>query len=82
MALLDHDRQVVAYDCGMPTDMQAYDIGERNHWCMCVCKRVYFLEKMFAIQKLFIWSFIAFSDPLLTSHSIKIITYNLIYFVG
>jgi hypothetical protein len=47
-----------------------------------VCKRVYFQEKMFAIQKLFIWSFIAFSDPLLTSHSIKIITYNLIYFVG
>jgi hypothetical protein len=33
MALLDHDRQVVAYDCGKPTDMQAYDIGERNHWC-------------------------------------------------
>jgi hypothetical protein len=33
MALLDHDRQVVAYDCGKPTDMQAYDIGERNYWC-------------------------------------------------
>jgi hypothetical protein len=33
MALLDHDRQVVAYDCGRPMDMQAYDIGERNHWC-------------------------------------------------
>jgi hypothetical protein len=33
MALLDHDRQVVAYDCGKPTDMQAFDIGERNHWC-------------------------------------------------
>jgi hypothetical protein len=33
MALGDHDTQVVAYDCGKPTDMQAYDIGERNHWC-------------------------------------------------
>jgi hypothetical protein len=32
MALGDHDKQVVAYDCGKPTDMQAYDIGERNHW--------------------------------------------------
>jgi hypothetical protein len=33
MALLDHDRQMVAYNWGKPTDMQAYDIGERNHWC-------------------------------------------------
>jgi hypothetical protein len=33
MALGNHDKQVVAYDCGRPTDLQAYDIGERNHWC-------------------------------------------------
>jgi hypothetical protein len=33
MALGDHDKQVIAYDCGKPTDLQAYDIGERNHWC-------------------------------------------------
>jgi hypothetical protein len=33
MALGDHNKQVVAYDCEKPTDMQAYDIGERNHWC-------------------------------------------------
>jgi hypothetical protein len=32
MALGNQDSQVVAYDCGKPTDMQAYDIGERNHW--------------------------------------------------
>jgi hypothetical protein len=33
MALSDHDRQVIAYDCGKPTGMRAYDTGERNHWC-------------------------------------------------
>jgi hypothetical protein len=33
MALGDHDKQVIVYDCGKPTDLQAYDIGERNHWC-------------------------------------------------
>jgi hypothetical protein len=33
MALSDHDRQVIAYDCGKPTEMRAYDTGERNHWC-------------------------------------------------
>jgi hypothetical protein len=33
MALGDHDKQVIAYDCGKPTHLQAYDIGERNHWC-------------------------------------------------
>jgi hypothetical protein len=33
MALGDHDKQVIAYDCGKPTDLRAYDIGERNHRC-------------------------------------------------
>jgi hypothetical protein len=33
MALSDHDRQVIAYDCGKPSGKQAYDTGERNHWC-------------------------------------------------
>jgi hypothetical protein len=33
MALGDHDRQVIAYDCGKPTGMRAYDTGKRNHWC-------------------------------------------------
>jgi hypothetical protein len=33
MALSDHDRQVIAYDCGNPSGIQAYDTGERNHWC-------------------------------------------------
>jgi hypothetical protein len=33
MALSNHDRQVIAYDCGKPSGMQAYDTGERNHWC-------------------------------------------------
>jgi hypothetical protein len=32
MALGDHDKQVIAYNCGKPTDLRAYDIGERNHW--------------------------------------------------
>jgi hypothetical protein len=32
MALSDHDRQVIAYDCGNPSKIQAYDTGERNHW--------------------------------------------------
>jgi hypothetical protein len=32
MALSDHDRQVIAYDCGDPSGIQAYDTGERNHW--------------------------------------------------
>jgi hypothetical protein len=33
MALSDHDRQVIAYHCGNPSGIQAYDTGERNHWC-------------------------------------------------
>jgi hypothetical protein len=45
MALLDHDRQVVAYDCGKPTDMQAYDIGERNHWCDLNHGPLYYKDK-------------------------------------
>jgi hypothetical protein len=49
----------------------------------CVCVNVlYFLEMMFSDTETVIWSSIAFSDPLLTSHSIKNVTYNLIYFVG
>jgi hypothetical protein len=32
MALSDHDRQVIAYDCGNPSGIQAYDTGEQNHW--------------------------------------------------
>jgi hypothetical protein len=33
MALSDHGRQFIAYDCGIPSGIQAYDTGERNHWC-------------------------------------------------
>jgi hypothetical protein len=33
MALGGHNKQVIAYDCGKPTDLQAYDIGEPNYWC-------------------------------------------------
>jgi hypothetical protein len=33
MALSDYDRQVIAYDCGSPSGIQAYDTSERNHWC-------------------------------------------------
>jgi hypothetical protein len=33
MALGDQDKQVIAYDCGKPIDLWAYDIGERNHLC-------------------------------------------------
>jgi hypothetical protein len=33
ITLSDHDRQVIAYNCGKPTEMRAYDTGERNHWC-------------------------------------------------
>jgi hypothetical protein len=33
MALSDHDRQVIAYDCWNPSGIQAYDTGERNHLC-------------------------------------------------
>jgi hypothetical protein len=33
MALGDHDKQVIAYNCGKQTDLPAYDIGERHHWC-------------------------------------------------
>jgi hypothetical protein len=33
LALSDHDRQVIAYDCGNPSEIQAYNTGERNHWC-------------------------------------------------
>jgi hypothetical protein len=30
---VDHDKQVIAYDSGNLSRMQAYDTGERNHWC-------------------------------------------------
>jgi hypothetical protein len=33
LALSDHDRQVITYNCGNPSGIQAYDTGERNHWC-------------------------------------------------
>jgi hypothetical protein len=33
MALSDHDRQVIAYNCQNLVRIQAYDTGERNHWC-------------------------------------------------
>jgi hypothetical protein len=33
VALSDHERQVIAYDCGNPSGIQAYDTGEQNHWC-------------------------------------------------
>jgi hypothetical protein len=33
MALSDHNRQVIAYDCRNPSGIQAYDTCERNHWC-------------------------------------------------
>jgi hypothetical protein len=33
LALSDHDRQVIAYNCGNPSGIQAYDTGEQNHWC-------------------------------------------------
>jgi hypothetical protein len=33
MALSDHDRQVIAYNCGNPSRIQAYDTGELNHCC-------------------------------------------------
>jgi hypothetical protein len=33
LALSDHNKQVIAYDCGNPCGIQAYDTGERNHWC-------------------------------------------------
>jgi hypothetical protein len=32
LALSDHDRQVITYNCGNPSGIQAYDTGERNHW--------------------------------------------------
>jgi hypothetical protein len=48
-----------------------------------VCVNVFiFLEMMFSDTETVIWSFIAFSNPILTSHSIENVTYNLIYFVG
>jgi hypothetical protein len=31
MTLSDYDRQVIAYDCGKPTEMLAYGTRERNH---------------------------------------------------
>jgi hypothetical protein len=31
LALSDHDKQVIAYDCGNPSRIQAYDTGEQNH---------------------------------------------------
>jgi hypothetical protein len=33
LALSDHDKQVISYDCGNPSGIQAYDAGEQNHWC-------------------------------------------------
>jgi hypothetical protein len=33
LALADHDKQVIAYDCGNPSGIQAYTTGEQNHWC-------------------------------------------------
>jgi hypothetical protein len=33
LALSDHDKQVISYDCGNPSGIQAYDTGEQNHWC-------------------------------------------------
>jgi hypothetical protein len=30
-ALSDNDRQVIAYHCGNPSRIQAYDTGEQNH---------------------------------------------------
>jgi hypothetical protein len=33
LALSDHDKQVISYDCGNPSRIQAYDTGEKNHWC-------------------------------------------------
>jgi hypothetical protein len=33
LALSDHDKQVISYDCGNPSGIQAYDTGERYHWC-------------------------------------------------
>jgi hypothetical protein len=33
MALSDHDRQVIAYDCRNPSGIQGYYTSERNHWC-------------------------------------------------
>jgi hypothetical protein len=33
LALSDHDKQVIADDCRNPSGIQAYDTGERNHWC-------------------------------------------------
>jgi hypothetical protein len=33
LVLLDHDKQVIAYDCGNLSRIQAYDTGKRNHWC-------------------------------------------------
>jgi hypothetical protein len=31
MALSDHDRQLIAYNCGKPTEMRAYDTGEHTN---------------------------------------------------
>jgi hypothetical protein len=33
LALSDHDKQVISYDCGNPSGIEAYDTGEQNHWC-------------------------------------------------
>jgi hypothetical protein len=33
LALSNHERQVIAYDCGNLSGIQAYDTGEQNHWC-------------------------------------------------
>jgi hypothetical protein len=32
-ALWDHDKQVISYDCGNPSGIQAYNTGEQNYWC-------------------------------------------------
>jgi hypothetical protein len=31
LALADHDKQVISYDCGNSSGIQAYDRGEQNH---------------------------------------------------
>jgi hypothetical protein len=33
LALSDHDKQVISYNCGNPSGIQAYDTGQQNHWC-------------------------------------------------
>jgi hypothetical protein len=33
LALSDHDKQIISYNCGNPSRIQAYDTSEQNHWC-------------------------------------------------